>query len=251
MAHNREVGTDACWRIDAPDGRCRRGDETVVRDPLQADRARSDENRTTATDADELAAAFDEVSSALLAVPDIKRVSDHAVNVAARTGTLSTTTTSSTTMPPNTTDDASTDTEVTARDPTTLAFMCVRNAGRSQMATAFAERERAERGLEDAVEIVTGGTDPADAVHDVVVEALAEVDLDVNGRTPRHISEAALAESDFVATMGCSTLDLPGVDTDDWALDDPGERPLAEVRAIRDEIERRVVAVFDERFGER
>jgi len=50
--------------------------------------------------------------------------------------------------------------------------------------------------------------------------------------------------------MGCSTLELDGVDTDDWDLDDPGERPIEEVRPIRDEIERRVIAVFDERFGE-
>ncbi|WP_424014333.1 low molecular weight phosphatase family protein [Halorubrum xinjiangense] len=138
-----------------------------------------------------------------------------------------------------------------ATDETTvLTFMCVRNAGRSQMATAFAERERDRRGLGDRVEIRTGGTAPADSVHDVVVEALAEVGLDVNGRTPREISDESLAESDFVATMGCSTLDLSGVDTDDWALDDPGEQPIEAVREIRDEIERRVVAVFDERFGE-
>jgi len=134
---------------------------------------------------------------------------------------------------------------------TTLAFMCVRNAGRSQMATAFAEREVAARGLDDAVEIVTGGTAPADTVHDVVVEALAEVDLDVNGREPQSISDETLEGSDFVATMGCSTLELPGVDTDDWDLDDPGERAIEDVRPIRDEIERRVVALFDERFGER
>ena len=133
---------------------------------------------------------------------------------------------------------------------TTLAFMCVRNAGRSQMATAFAERERDRRGLGDRVEIVTGGTAPADSVHTVVVEALAEVDLDVGGRTPQHISEATLKASDFVATMGCSTLDLPSVDTDDWDLDDPGDQPIETVREIRDTIERRVVALFDERFGE-
>ncbi|MFC7185814.1 low molecular weight phosphatase family protein [Halorubrum yunnanense] len=138
-----------------------------------------------------------------------------------------------------------------ADSATVLTFMCVRNAGRSQMATAFAERERDRRGLDDAVEVVTGGTAPADSVHDVVVEALAEVDLDVNGRTPRHVSDETLAASDFVATMGCSTLELDGVDTDDWDLDDPGERPIEEVREIRDEVERRVVAVFDERFGER
>jgi protein-tyrosine-phosphatase len=132
---------------------------------------------------------------------------------------------------------------------TTLTFMCVRNAGRGQMATAFAERERARRGLGDRVKIVTGGTMPADSVHDVVVEALAEVGLDVNGRKPQHVSEETLAASDFVATMGCSTLELDGVDTDDWDLDDPGERPIEEVRPIRDEIERRVIALFDERFG--
>jgi len=145
--------------------------------------------------------------------------------------------------------DATTDDDATD-ETTTLTFTCVRNAGRSQMATAFAERERDRRGLGDRVEIVTGGTMPADGVHDVVVEALAEVGLDVNGRTPREIADEALAASDFVATMGCSTLELDGVDTDDWDLDDPGERPIEEVREIRDEIERRVVAVFDERFGE-
>ncbi len=144
-------------------------------------------------------------------------------------------------------DDGSEETEPTI----TLTFMCVRNAGRSQMATAFAEREVAERGLADSVEVVTGGTAPADEIHEVVREALAEVGLDVGGRTPRHVSEATLADSDFVATMGCSTLELPGVDTDDWDLDDPGELPLEEVRLIRDEIEGRVVALFDERFGER
>ncbi len=143
------------------------------------------------------------------------------------------------------------DGEATTEKQTTLTFMCVRNAGRSQMAMAFAERERAERGLEDRVEIVTGGTDPAEEVHGVVVEALAEVGLDLDGREPKHVSETTLVESDFVATMGCSTLELDGVDTEDWALDDPGGRPIEEVRPIRDEIERRVVACFDERFGER
>ena len=134
-------------------------------------------------------------------------------------------------------------------ETTVLTFMCVRNAGRSQMATAFAERERDRRGLGDRVEIRTGGTAPADAVHPVVVEALAEVGLDASGRPPRAISDESLAESDFVATMGCSTLELETVEVDDWDLDDPGERPIEAVREIRDEIERRVVAVVDERFG--
>ena len=133
-------------------------------------------------------------------------------------------------------------------DPTRIAFMCVRNAGRSQMSTAFAEREVRRRGLE--WELLTGGTDPADAVHDVVVEAMDEVDVDVSDRTPRAISESELRSCDVVATMGCSTLDVgtvgDAVDVRDWALTDPGERDLDEVRAIRDEIEQRVVALVDE-----
>ena len=118
------------------------------------------------------------------------------------------------------------------------------------MATPFAERKRDRRRLGDRVEIVTGGTMPADSVHDVVVGALAEVDLNVNGRTSLHVSEETRAAFDFVATMGCSTLDLDGVDTEDWDLDDPGECPIEAVREIRDEIEHRVVRLFDERFGE-
>jgi protein-tyrosine-phosphatase len=133
-------------------------------------------------------------------------------------------------------------------DPTRIAFMCVRNAGRSQMSTAFAEREIRRRGLD--WELLTGGTDPADAVHDVVVEAMDEVDVDVSDRTPRAISESELRSCDVVATMGCSTLDVgtvgDAVDVRDWALTDPGERDLDEVRAIRDEIEQRVVALVDE-----
>ena len=149
-----------------------------------------------------------------------------------------------------TANETRTDGEATTEQKTTLTFMCVRNAGRSQMATAFAEREVAERGLEDEVELVTGGTHPADSVHEVVVEALAEVGLDVSGRIPQHVSDETLEASDFVATMGCSTLELERVDTDDWDLDDPGEQPIEVVREIRDEIERRVIALFDERFGE-
>jgi len=127
-----------------------------------------------------------------------------------------------------------------------VAFVCVRNAGRSQMATAFAERERERRGLGE-VEIVTGGTRPADAVHGVVREAMREVGIDLSGRTPRETTTAELETCDLVATMGCSTLDLDaGVAVRDWALDDPGEQPLERVREIRDEVEERVVALFDE-----
>jgi protein-tyrosine-phosphatase len=139
-------------------------------------------------------------------------------------------------------------------DPTRIAFMCVRNAGRSQMSTAFAERERRRRGLQDRIEILTGGTAPADAVHDVVIEAMDEVGIDVSDRTPRAITEAELRSCDVVATMGCSTLDVgtvgDDVDVRDWALADPGEADLDDVRDIRDEVEERVVALFDELTAE-
>ena len=129
---------------------------------------------------------------------------------------------------------------------TRVAFVCVRNAGRSQMATAFAERERDRRGID--VEILTGGTHPADAVHDVVVEALREEGIDVGDRTPRAVSTAELESCDVVATMGCSTLELDAdaVEIRDWALEDPGEQPIERVREIRDEVEARVTALFDE-----
>ena len=135
-------------------------------------------------------------------------------------------------------------------DPIRIAFMCVRNAGRSQMSTAFAERERDQRGLDNRVAILTGGTDPADAVHEVVVEAMHEVGIDVSDRTPRAITESELRSCDIVATMGCSTLDVgtvgDDVDVRDWALADPGEAELEDVRNIRDDIEARVTALFDD-----
>ncbi|MFC5973252.1 low molecular weight phosphatase family protein [Halomarina salina] len=133
--------------------------------------------------------------------------------------------------------------------PTRIAFVCVQNAGRSQMATAFAERERDQRGLADSVEIVTGGTHPADEVHDVVVEAMREEGLDLADRTPREVSTDELETCDLVATMGCSTLSLDtsgGVDVRDWDLDDPHGQDVDAVRAIRDDVERRVAAMFDE-----
>ena len=95
-----------------------------------------------------------------------------------------------------------------ASDRAVLTFMCVRNAGRSQMATAFAERERDRRGLGDRVEIRPGGTHPADAVHDVVVEALAEVGLDGHGREPRAISDPPLAAPHYVPLQALSALPL-------------------------------------------
>jgi protein-tyrosine-phosphatase len=135
-------------------------------------------------------------------------------------------------------------------DPTRIAFMCVQNAGRSQMSTAFAEQERERRGLNDHIEILTGGTDPADHVHGEVVTVMEEVGLDLSDRTPREITLAELRSCEYVATMGCSTLDVgdvgEAVDARNWALEDPDGRELDDVRAIRDEIERQVADLFDE-----
>ncbi|ELY79619.1 arsenate-mycothiol transferase ArsC [Natrinema gari] len=141
-------------------------------------------------------------------------------------------------------------TEPTVDDPIRIAFVCVQNAGRSQMATAFAERERDRRGLVDRVEILTGGTRPADGVHEGVIAVMNEVGVDLTDRTPREITPDTLRSCDTVATMGCSTLELgdvdAAVDVRDWALEDPDGRELEAVRAIRDGIEDRVAALFDE-----
>ena len=141
-------------------------------------------------------------------------------------------------------------TENSNTDPIRIAFTCVQNAGRSQMSTAFAERERERRGLEGRVEILTGGTHPADHVHDEVVDVMDEAGFDISDRTPREITLDELRSCDYVATMGCSTLDVgdvgEDVDVRDWALEDPDGQDLDRVREIRDEIEQRVIALFDE-----
>jgi protein-tyrosine-phosphatase len=129
-----------------------------------------------------------------------------------------------------------------------VAFVCVGNAGRSQMATAFAERECAARGLD--VDVVTGGTDPGDHVHESVVEVLREKGLDVGDRTPRRIRPENVEGVDYVVTMGCSIDEFrpEGWDgrSERWDLEHPGGDDLDAVRAQRDEIERRVEALFDD-----
>lgn len=128
---------------------------------------------------------------------------------------------------------------------TRVAFVCVQNAGRSQMATAFAKREREDRGLD--VEILSGGTYPAEAVHDVVIEVMNEEGIDLSGDVPREITEEELETCEYVATMGCSTLSLDdSIDVRDWDLDDPHGADPEEARAIREEVRGRVEALFDE-----
>jgi len=135
-------------------------------------------------------------------------------------------------------------------DPTCIAFVCVQNAGRSQMAYAFARRELERRGLEDCIDLLTGGTRPAARVHEEVVTAMDAVGVDLSARTPREITFAEVRDSDYVVTMGCSAADVCPAgwagENRDWDLEDPDGRPPAEVAAIRDEIERRVGDLLDE-----
>ena len=129
--------------------------------------------------------------------------------------------------------------------PARVASVCVQNAGRSQMSAVFAEHERERRGFDDGVKIRAGGTDPVERVHDVV-NVIWEAGFDLSGRTPQAISTAERASCDYVATMGCSTLDIDaddaGVEVRDRAPDDPNRRDRDRVREIRD----RVSALSDE-----
>ena len=118
-----------------------------------------------------------------------------------------------------------------------MLFVCVHNAGRSQMAAALLERLSAGR-----VDVVSAGSEPADKLNPAVVEAMREVDIDLDGRVPRRLDDEDVREADVVVTMGCGDACpvYPGKRYEDWALDDPAGKTVEEVRPIRDEIDRRV-----------
>ena len=117
---------------------------------------------------------------------------------------------------------------------TNVLFVCVQNAGRSQMAQALYER-RGGAGR-------SAGSAPADEVHPVVVEAMAEEGVDLDGRVPRRLDRGDVEWADLVVTMGCGDACpvLPGKRYVDWELDDPAGADLETTREIRDEIARRV-----------
>jgi protein-tyrosine-phosphatase len=129
-------------------------------------------------------------------------------------------------------------------------FICVHNARRSQMAAAFAEQEQDRRGLDDIVEIHSGGTSPADEIDETVVEAMAARDIDISDRQPKYIVLEDLKQSHFLITMGCSIREFEpahyGVESRQWDLTDPADKDVETVEAVRDEIEERVAALFDE-----
>jgi arsenate reductase len=130
---------------------------------------------------------------------------------------------------------------------TTVLFVCRQNAGRSQMSRALFKCAAAGRHT-----ALSAGTAPADHVHPEVVEVMAELGIDLAGRSPQPLTRELAEQADVVITMGCGDQCpyIPGKRYVDWDLPDPQGRALAEVRATRDEIQRRVetlVAELDDR----
>ena len=121
-----------------------------------------------------------------------------------------------------------------------VLFVCVQNAGRSQIAQALYEQR--------AGSARSAGSRPADAVHPEVVEAMGELGMDLSGRTPRRLERADVEWADVVVTMGCGDACpvIAGKRYVEWELPDPAGRPLEEVRAVRDEIARRVARLGEE-----
>jgi arsenate reductase len=120
-----------------------------------------------------------------------------------------------------------------------VLFLCIHNAGRSQMAAALLDRYAQGR-----IVVRSAGTEPADEINPTVMEAMAEVGIDLraSGATPKGLTEAAVRASDVVVTMGCGDACpyFPGVRYIDWELDDPAGKSIEDVRAIRDAIDSRV-----------
>jgi arsenate reductase (thioredoxin) len=126
-------------------------------------------------------------------------------------------------------------------------FVCLHNAGRSQMSQALFER--AAEGRHTAL---SAGTTPADHVHPEVVEVMRELGIDLSDRQPQLITVELAQQADVVVTMGCGDACpyIPGKRHIDWELADPKGRPLDEVRATRDEIDRRVTELLTELDGD-
>jgi arsenate reductase len=124
-----------------------------------------------------------------------------------------------------------------------VLFVCVHNAGRSQMAAALLDRYADGR-----VTVRSAGSDPADRVNPRVVAAMEEVGLDVSREFPKPLTNDAVRAADVVITMGCGDACpvYPGKRYEDWELDDPADADLDGVRRIRDEIARRVERLVDE-----
>ena len=128
-------------------------------------------------------------------------------------------------------------------DKPTVLFVCVHNAGRSQMAAGYL---RALGG--DDVEVLSAGSAPKDEINPVAIEAMAEEGIDIAGHIPKILTVEAVKESDVVITMGCGDACpiYPGKRYEDWELEDPAGKDLETVRRIRDQIGERVEALLGE-----
>jgi arsenate reductase len=132
---------------------------------------------------------------------------------------------------------------MTMTDKPTVLFVCVHNAGRSQMAAGWLQHLAGER-----VEVLSAGSAPADTINPTAVEAMAEVGIDITSARPKILTDGAVQGSDVVITMGCGDACpfYPGKRYEDWKLDDPAGQGIDAVRPIRDEIRSRVESLIAE-----
>ncbi len=128
----------------------------------------------------------------------------------------------------------------------TVLFVCVHNAGRSQMAAGYLQHLAGRR-----IEALSAGSQPADQVNPVAVQAMAEEGIDIAGQQPKLLTSDAVEASDVVVTMGCGDTCpyYPGKRYEDWVLEDPAGKDLDTVRRVRDEIRRRVGVLVTELTG--
>ena len=131
----------------------------------------------------------------------------------------------------------------TSREVPEVLYVCVHNAGRSQMAAALTQRLG-----EGRVRVRSAGSAPGEHVHPVVVEAMRELGVDLERELPKLLTQDAVRAADVVITMGCGDACpvFPGKSYRDWRVDDPKGRDLADVRRIRDDVRRRVEALLTE-----
>ena len=124
-----------------------------------------------------------------------------------------------------------------------VLFVCVHNAGRSQMAAGFLRHIAGDR-----IEVRSAGSLPAEHINPVAVEAMRELDIDITAETPKVLTTEAVQHSDVVITMGCGDACpfFPGKRYEDWALDDPAGQGIEAVRPIRDDIRRRIESLAAE-----
>jgi arsenate reductase len=129
-----------------------------------------------------------------------------------------------------------------SKKPTVL-FVCVHNAGRSQMAAGFMRELGGDR-----VEVLSAGSAPKDSINPIAVEAMAEVGIDIRNQQPKVLTAEAVLESDAVITMGCGDACpfYPGKRYEDWVLEDPAGQDIDFVRKVRDEIKARVEGLLAE-----